>query len=52
MVIEELDNMGCAHARYVSPEAEVIDVKVQGVLCQSGSTIDGFNPRRDDPSNW
>ena len=32
-----LNNKGKARPRYLSPSAEVIDVNVQGVLCQSGN---------------
>ena len=33
---ETKNNRGNAQSRYVSPMAEVVDVNVQGVLCQSG----------------
>lgn len=36
---------------YTSPTAEVLEMSVQGVLCQSG-TINGLNPREDDTDFW
>ena len=33
---EEMNTKGNAQSRYVSPMAEVVDLNVQGVLCQSG----------------
>lgn len=36
---------------YASPTAEVLEMSVQGVLCQSG-TVKGLNPREDDTDFW
>ena len=36
---------------YASPTAEVLEMSMQGVLCQSG-TINGLNPREDDTDFW
>lgn len=38
MIKEEQNDKGCIRSRYVSPKAKVINVNVQGVLCQSGGT--------------
>ena len=35
---ETNNNRGNAQSRYVSPSADVVDVNVQGFLCQSGDT--------------
>ena len=35
---EEMNIKGKAQSRYVSPSADVVDVNVQGFLCQSGDT--------------
>lgn len=49
-----LNNRGKARPRYLSPSAKVIDVNVQGVLCQSVGNEDsseqdwgtgGFTPQ-------
>lgn len=37
---EEMNNRDNAQSRYVSPMAEVVDVNVHGVLCQSGGIDD------------
>ena len=39
---EEMNIKGKARPRYVSPSAEVVDVNVQGVLCQSGGNESPF----------
>ncbi len=38
MIIKEQNDRGCIQSGYVSPKAEVINIKVQRVLCQSGGT--------------
>ncbi len=52
MKTSERRSIGPMQDRYVSPEANVIDITAQVMLCQSGSTIKGLNPLEDDSDNW
>ena len=38
MKSEEPNNKGNAQAPYASPDVKVVEIKAQGVLCQSGDT--------------
>lgn len=37
---------------YVSPQVEIVEIKSQDIICQSGNDIDDLNLRDDDSSNW
>ena len=37
---------------YVSPQVEIVEIKSQAIICQSGNDIDDLNLRDDDSSNW
>ena len=36
---------------YVSPQVEVVEIKSQAIICQSGD-INGLNLLPDDTKNW
>ena len=36
---------------YDSPQVEIVKIKSQEIICQSGD-IDDFNMRDDDTDNW
>lgn len=36
---------------YVSPQVEVVEIKSQAIICQSGN-INDFNVWEDDSDNW
>lgn len=36
---------------YVSPQVEVVEIKSQAIICQSGN-INDFKLRDDDTENW
>ena len=36
---------------YVSPQVEIVEIKSQAIICQSGNDIDDMNLRDDDSSN-
>lgn len=40
------------HTIYVSPQVDVLEIKAQAIICQSGSTINDLNLREDDSDNW
>ena len=48
MKSEKPNNKGNAQAPYASPDVKVVEIKAQGVLCQSGGTQDYNN----DTNNW
>lgn len=52
MKIDKLNSGALSRGRYVSPLAEETGMDGQGVLCQSGSYIEAFNPLDDDTTNW
>ena len=37
---------------YVSPQVEIVEIKSQAIICQSGNDINDLNLRDDDSSNW
>ena len=48
MKSEEPNNKGNAQAPYASPDVKVVEIKAQGVLCQSDGTQDYNN----DTTTW
>lgn len=52
MIIIEGNNMGHAQAPYTSPNVKVVNINVQGMVCQSMNSISDYNALDDDSENW